>query len=119
MGAPTPSNYYEAYNGAGNAKGTMGPALDTDVGAALRHRAGNDQDGGDATAHYWHALIREAEAAEFCGLTIRTMQALRKRGGGPLFARLSARCLRYRRCDLKLWADQRLHASTAEAQATA
>ncbi len=115
MGAQTPPNYYEVHNGAGRAKGPTGAALASDVGAAFRHRAGNDaQDGSDANVHYWHALIREGAAAEFCGLTIRTMQALRQRGGGPRFVRRSARCLRYRRADLKQWADSHLHGSTAE-----
>ena len=68
---------------------------------------------------YWHALIREDEAAKFCDLTVRTMQALRQRGGGPKFVRLSSRCLRYRRCDLRAWANERLRTSTAEADAAA
>ncbi len=36
---------------------------------------------------YWHTLIDENEAAEFLGVTGRTMQALRQRGGGARYTR--------------------------------
>ena len=45
-------------------------------------------------SNYWHALIDEKEAGRFLGLTDRTMQAYRHRGGGPRYIRLSSRCLR-------------------------
>ena len=63
---------------------------------------------------YWLGLIDERAVAEFLGLSVRTVQALRQRGGGPKYVRLSARCIRYRRADLKQWADERLVASTAD-----
>ncbi len=63
---------------------------------------------------YWHALIDEKAAAEFLGLTDRTMQAYRHRGGGPRYIRLSSRCLRYRRADLREWADARVRTSTSD-----
>ncbi len=43
-----------------------------------------------------------------------TMQALRQRGGGPKFVRISCRCIRYRRADLREWAEARLRKSTAD-----
>ena len=67
----------------------------------------------------WNRLEREGVAADFLNLTTRTMQVFRQKGGGPRFVRISARAIRYRRADLKAWADQRLHASTAEAHAAA
>jgi len=64
---------------------------------------------------FWHALIDEREAGRFLGVTPRTMQVMRQRGGGPRFIRLSSRCLRYRRTDLSKWANDRLCRSTADA----
>ena len=63
---------------------------------------------------YWHALIDEKAAADFLGLTNRTMQGLRQRGGGPQYIFLSSRCLRYRRIDLRKWADARVRVSTSD-----
>ena len=63
---------------------------------------------------YWYALINEKAAAEFLGLTDRTMQALRQRGGGPKYTALSSRCLRYTRCWLREWAEARARTSTSD-----
>ena len=64
--------------------------------------------------NYWFALIDEVEAAEFLGLVDRTLQKKRQRGGGPRFVRLSSRCIRYRRTDLRAWADDHLRSSTSD-----
>jgi hypothetical protein len=63
---------------------------------------------------YWEELIREGLAAEFLDLSVRTIQGLRQKGGGPKFISLSARCLRYRRRDLRAWAESRLRKSTSD-----
>ncbi len=63
---------------------------------------------------YWNVLIDEKAAGDFLGLTARTMQAMRQRGGGPPFIALSARCIRYTRRRLKTYADERLKASTSD-----
>ncbi len=63
---------------------------------------------------YWNALINEKEAAAFLKLTDRTMQGFRHRGGGPQYVRISSRCLRYRRADLRDWADARIRTSTSD-----
>ena len=68
---------------------------------------------------YWHGLIDEKAAAAFLGVTARHMQALRQRGGGPSYAALSSRCLRYRRLDLRTWAEARLRTSTSDSGAAA
>jgi hypothetical protein len=68
---------------------------------------------------YWHALIDEDVGGEFLGLSTRTMQGMRQRGGGPNFIALSARCVRYRRIDLVTWCDQHLRRSTADTGANA
>ncbi len=69
---------------------------------------------GDGDQDYWHALIDEKVAAEFLKLKVRTMQGFRHRGGGPLYVRLSSRCIRYRRVDLRQWADARVRTSTSD-----
>ena len=76
--------------------------------------AGNSVPGPSGVTDYWHALINEGAAAKFLGLTNRTMQAYRHRGGGPRYIRLSSRCLRYRRADLRDWADARVRTSTSD-----
>ena len=63
---------------------------------------------------YWYSLINEDESADFLDLTSRTMQAMRQHGNGPRFIRISARCIRYRRIDLKTWADARMRSSTSD-----
>ncbi len=82
----------------------------TDLAANDRPAVPNDAADGD----YWHAMIDEAEAGTFLGLTKRTMQAMRQRGDGPKYVVISSRCLRYRRADLRIWADGRLRTSTAD-----
>ncbi len=73
----------------------------------------------DAAGHaddpdYWHALINEKEAGDFLGLSDRLMQKMRQIGGGPRYVHISSRCLRYRRVDLKSWADSRMRSSTSD-----
>ena len=68
----------------------------------------------DVNAEFWHALIDEKAAAEFLGLTGRTMQKLRQRGDGPRYVRISSRCLRYRRIDLREYAEARMRTSTSD-----
>ncbi len=63
---------------------------------------------------FWFQLIDEKAAAKFLNLTTRSMQAARQRGGGSRFIRISARCIRYRRIDLKAWADSLMHSSTSD-----
>ncbi len=63
---------------------------------------------------YWQALIDEKVAAAFLGLTERTMQAYRQKGSGPRYVRISSRCLRYRRIELRQWAEARLRSSTSD-----
>lgn len=59
------------------------------------------------------ALLSEDQAARFLGLTARFLQKHRQLGDGPAFVRISCRCIRYRRTDLKAWSESRLKTSTA------
>ena len=42
------------------------------------------------------SLVNENVAAKYLGLSPRTLQNWRVRGGGPLFVRISNRSIRYR-----------------------
>ena len=63
---------------------------------------------------FWYELIGEKIAGDFIGVVTRTMQLMRQRGGGPKYVFISARCLRYRRIDLKAWAEARMRSSTSD-----
>ena len=71
-----------------------------------------------ADLDYWFELIAQPEAAKFRGVTERKMERDRQTGDGPKFVRLSARCIRYRRIDLRADAEKRMVRSTAESDAT-
>jgi len=69
----------------------------------------------DVDHDYWNALIDEYVAAQFMGLTVRTMQAYRYKGGGPCYVAIGSRpTVRYRRADLREWAEARLRRSTSD-----
>lgn len=59
-------------------------------------------------------LLSERDAAEFLGYTMRALQNWRTRGGGPVYVKISARSIRYRRCDLNAWIESKLAAHTSE-----
>jgi hypothetical protein len=67
---------------------------------------------------FWFELIAESPAADFVGVEPRTMQGYRQRGDGPPYIRLSFRCIRYRRIDLREWAEKRRRTSTSDASAS-
>ena len=62
---------------------------------------------------YLDRLLNEREAAEFLGYSVRALQNWRVRGGGPLFVKVSARSIRYRRRDLISWTESLLAANTS------
>lgn len=59
-------------------------------------------------------LLSEKEVAELLGFSPRTLQAWRVRGGGPEYVEVSSRCIRYRRCDLDAWIEERRRRSTSD-----
>jgi hypothetical protein len=63
---------------------------------------------------YWYELIPETKAAEENEESVRTWQSRRQTGEGPLFVRISSRCIRYRRIDIFRWAESRLRKSTSD-----
>ena len=87
------------------------PASATDTAAQ-----GGDPAEGDPA--FWNALIDEKSAAAFLGITHRFMQHRRQQGGGPRYIAISSRCIRYRRTDLRSWAESRMRSSTSDAGPT-
>ncbi|MGH7111386.1 MAG: helix-turn-helix transcriptional regulator [Stellaceae bacterium] len=60
------------------------------------------------------ALLFEVEAAYLTGLSVRTLQALRIKGGGPEFFVLGRRAVRYRRREIMAWLEFRRRRSTSD-----
>lgn len=59
-------------------------------------------------------LMTEVETADYLGLTTRTLQAWRVKGGGPPFLRVSPRVIRYRRVEIDAWLEARRARSTSD-----
>lgn len=63
---------------------------------------------------YWYCLINQKAAANFMGVVPRTMEGFRQRGDGPRFVRISGRCVKYRRIDLREYSEAQLRTSTSD-----
>ncbi len=81
--------------------------------AAVDNKDGEDRDPADVS-DYWDAFIPEKEAAAYLNLTPRALQGWRQKGGGPRYAALSSRCLRYTRRWLREHAVARVRTSTSD-----
>ena len=80
----------------------------------------NDKPAGRPIPQDPEAALFEAEASHLAGPSVRTLQALRLRGGGPVFFYAgSRRAVRYRRRDLLEWVKQRIRRSTSDLGPTA
>ena len=62
-------------------------------------------------------MLKEAEAAEIVGVSVRTLQTWRVEGRGPKYAKLGLRAVRYDKDLLEDWLRKRTVQSTAEANA--
>ena len=60
-------------------------------------------------------VFTTAEAAEYLTVCVAQLETLRVKGGGPRFARLSPRIIRYRREALEAWLSSSEIGSTSEA----
>lgn len=58
-------------------------------------------------------MMDTAEASEYLHLSSRTLEAMRRTGNGPKFARVSSRCVRYRVSDLQAWINEKIRSSTS------
>lgn len=59
-------------------------------------------------------LLNEKQAASFLCYSQRALQNWRLRGGGPQYVKVSARSIRYRRCDLTEWVEKRLRKNSSQ-----
>jgi Helix-turn-helix domain len=62
------------------------------------------------------AALNENQAAEFLGVSVRTLQAWRVRGGGPPYVKIG-RSVRYQRRQLVIFQQEHTVSSTTEADA--
>ncbi len=62
----------------------------------------------------YDAALNENQAAEFLGVSVRTLQAWRVRGGGPQYLKMS-RAVRYQRRQLVIFQQEHTVSSTTEA----
>ena len=68
----------------------------------------------DDAVHEPERLLTPIQAADFLSLTPRWLEMKRYHGDGPLFVRVSARCIRYRLSDIEDWVDCRIRTSTSD-----
>ena len=59
-------------------------------------------------------LVNERQAAKLLSVSPRALQKWRSNGRGPVFVRISKRCIRYRPEDLARWAADRIRRSTSD-----
>ena len=64
-------------------------------------------------SNFWDGFITETEAADYLCQSIRTLQKWRVTGFGPHFYK-PGRSVRYRRRDLREWAETRRRRHTSE-----
>jgi len=68
---------------------------------------------GRAACNSLPGVLTTPEAADYVGLSPATLETMRTRGGGPIFAKLGARVV-YERDDLDRWLSERKRASTSD-----
>ena len=71
-----------------------------------------DEPGGRPIPEHPDVLLYTVEAAFLLGLSPRTLEALRLRGGGPPYIQVTPKAVRYRRRDA--WLDARQRVSTSD-----
>ena len=59
------------------------------------------------------SLLNENAVADLLGISTRTLQSWRVKGGGPAYTKLG-RAVRYRRVDIDRWIDANVTSSTSE-----
>ena len=65
------------------------------------------------------AMLYSSEAGFLLGLSVRTLEAFRLRGGGPPYYSLTPKAVRYRRSDLEAWIWARRRTSTSDSGTSA
>ena len=64
--------------------------------------------------HERNCLVDEDDAADYLGLSPRTLQGLRVKGGGPDYVKIGSRAVRYRLSDLDEFVEDRVQSSTSD-----
>ncbi len=59
-------------------------------------------------------LLTRKQAAEYLNCSQRFLEMRAIRGGGPIYIKCSARCVRYRLIDLEQWVQDRVRSSTSD-----
>ena len=59
-------------------------------------------------------LLTRKQAAEYLNCSQRFLEMRAIRGGGPIYIKCSARCVRYRLIDLDQWVQDRVRSSTSD-----
>ena len=88
--------------------------LSAEVALSQGGSAGSDKPADRTIPNDPDALLLTAEVAFLLGLSPRTLEAWRLRGGGPPFVAVTPKAVRYRRCDLKAWIEARVRTSTSD-----
>ncbi len=73
-----------------------------------------DEPAGRPIPDHPDSLLLPAEVALMLGVSVRTLEGWRLRGGGPAFVQISARACRYRRSILAAWITARVRKSTSD-----
>ena len=59
-------------------------------------------------------LMTEQQAADYLGVSDRSLQGWRSDGKGPPFTKLSKRCIRYRQSYIDEWIEERTFTNTSQ-----
>jgi excisionase family DNA binding protein len=59
--------------------------------------------------------LTQSQVAEILGVSARTLEMWRVRGGGPQYRKLGARCVRYTLADIEAWISARTTTTAAAA----
>jgi len=87
--------------------------MDHDIAPTIAPGLGEEPAGRPIPEHR-DSLLVTSEAAFLLGLSHRTLEALRLRGGGPPFVKVTSRAVRYRRCDIDAFIVARRRTSTSD-----
>lgn len=98
---------------ATNAKGTTLHSQTETARIALDAGIANAEPAGRPIPRDPDVLLFGSEAAYLAGLSVRTFEAFRLKGGGPPYIKLG-RAVRYRRGDVLAWAAAKLRRSTSD-----
>ncbi|MCH7540794.1 MAG: helix-turn-helix domain-containing protein [Proteobacteria bacterium] len=74
----------------------------------------NEQPAGRPIPRNPDALLFTTEAALLTGLSPRTLESLRLRGGSPPYYAVTPRAIRYKRSDLDAWIAERRRRNTSD-----